>query len=135
MRLWPLLPWKDKPERIYSFIWRIAEFTAMGMVRNLHKIRYQETDLGQITDDDGAIALDADEQVFDGGIASKEAQIDLELVRSRFSEKLARVGWPDGMDPAQCDVMKQPGPKFRSLSGSQAANESPIENRQSQDGA
>jgi len=122
MRLWPRLPWTDVPENIYSYIWRIAEFTAMGMVRQVHRIDNQETDLEHVADDDGAIAEDEMDQprqghqgqrTYDGGLGHMESEIDTDQMRSKFAAKLARVGWPDGIDPAQCEVMRRPGQKFR----------------------
>lgn len=112
MRLWPLLPWKDEPQRIYSFIWRIAEFTAMGIVRKAHTVENMETPLEQAADDDGEMPQIEDHHG-DGGIEQTQLSIDTDALRGRFLRKLQRVGWPEGMDPARCDVMKQPGPKSR----------------------
>lgn len=111
VRLWPLLPWKDEPQKIYSFIWRIAEYTAMGSVRKLHAIHNREVPMASAADDEDIQTHH--EQVTDGGILHAQNDMDTTALRDKFLKKVQRVGWPDGVSPAQRDIMQQPGPKMR----------------------
>ena len=115
VRLWPLLPWKDEPQRIYSFIWRIAEYTAMGTIRKQHAISNREVPMASTAEDDSE-APQHHEQITDGGILRAQQDIDTAALRKKFLEKVKRVGWPDGVSPARRDIMQQPGPKMRDTS-------------------
>jgi hypothetical protein len=107
LRLSPYIPFQDEPENIYSLIWRIAEFAAIDLHREMTMKEVRACDMSE-EEDDLVIQNRSDENET---ISRAESAIDLNTAQRRFAEKLRRVGWDADADPTVYQGVTTPGRK------------------------